>query len=354
MPTYARIEDELLAAIVAAPDDDAPRLVYADWLSERGDPRGEQIAVEIALARAAPDAPERGRLVERAEALRASIAEPTVDGIAVEFRSTRGMIEHAKLALDALLARERELFAVAPVLRSIEVTGVDESTVAALLARSWFSQLRSLEMSWHVPGAAVVALARSPAARGLERISIHHASLPLSAFAALGASDHLAGLRELDVSLSGATDDDVVALLAPGALPSLASLGVANNTIGTRGCQTVADHAAPLRRLNLGSNRLGHRGVSAIARSPLRCGLTALDLDHVQTGEKGCAALAESDLALEALSLRHSKVDDAGARHLVRSPRLTERLRVLDLRGNSLSPDVEAELRECFGARVRV
>jgi uncharacterized protein (TIGR02996 family) len=28
-------------AILAAPDDDAPRLVYADWLEERGDPRAE-------------------------------------------------------------------------------------------------------------------------------------------------------------------------------------------------------------------------------------------------------------------------------------------------------------------------
>lgn len=28
--------DALLRAILAAPDDDAPRLVYADWLEERG------------------------------------------------------------------------------------------------------------------------------------------------------------------------------------------------------------------------------------------------------------------------------------------------------------------------------
>jgi uncharacterized protein (TIGR02996 family) len=33
----------LLAAIVANPDDSATRLVYADWLLERGDPRGELI-----------------------------------------------------------------------------------------------------------------------------------------------------------------------------------------------------------------------------------------------------------------------------------------------------------------------
>src|SRR5689334_13851092 len=38
----------LLAAIVAAPDDDAPRLVYADWLDEHGDPdRAEFIRHQI-------------------------------------------------------------------------------------------------------------------------------------------------------------------------------------------------------------------------------------------------------------------------------------------------------------------
>ena len=31
-------EARLLIAVIAAPDDDAPRLVYADWLQERGDP----------------------------------------------------------------------------------------------------------------------------------------------------------------------------------------------------------------------------------------------------------------------------------------------------------------------------
>jgi uncharacterized protein (TIGR02996 family) len=33
--------DALLQAVLASPDDDTPRLVYADWLEERGDPRGE-------------------------------------------------------------------------------------------------------------------------------------------------------------------------------------------------------------------------------------------------------------------------------------------------------------------------
>jgi uncharacterized protein (TIGR02996 family) len=42
----------LLAAIRAAPDDDAPRLVYADWLDEHGDgARAEFIRVQCELAR---------------------------------------------------------------------------------------------------------------------------------------------------------------------------------------------------------------------------------------------------------------------------------------------------------------
>jgi uncharacterized protein (TIGR02996 family) len=43
--------DELLAAIYAAPFDDAPRSVYADFLMETGDPRGELIALQLRRGR---------------------------------------------------------------------------------------------------------------------------------------------------------------------------------------------------------------------------------------------------------------------------------------------------------------
>src|SRR5690606_10001290 len=48
---YASRSAELLAAVHADPDDDAPRLVYADWLSGHGDPRGEFITLQIERAR---------------------------------------------------------------------------------------------------------------------------------------------------------------------------------------------------------------------------------------------------------------------------------------------------------------
>ena len=44
--------EAFLASIRAAPEDDAPRLVYADWLDERGEPLlAEFIRLQIALAR---------------------------------------------------------------------------------------------------------------------------------------------------------------------------------------------------------------------------------------------------------------------------------------------------------------
>jgi uncharacterized protein (TIGR02996 family) len=44
--------ERLMDAILAAPDDDAPRLVYADYLLEHDDPRGEFIIIQCTLGRA--------------------------------------------------------------------------------------------------------------------------------------------------------------------------------------------------------------------------------------------------------------------------------------------------------------
>ena len=45
-------EAALLTAIAAHPDEDTPRLMYADWLDENGRPiRAEFIRVQIDIAR---------------------------------------------------------------------------------------------------------------------------------------------------------------------------------------------------------------------------------------------------------------------------------------------------------------
>ena len=50
--------EALLAAIIAHPEEDAPRLIYADWLEENGQgERAEFIRVQVELARIANSAP---------------------------------------------------------------------------------------------------------------------------------------------------------------------------------------------------------------------------------------------------------------------------------------------------------
>lgn len=75
-------ESALLAAVIADPADDAPRLVYADWLDDHGEEaRAEFIRTQIALARLGP--PRRRFEVNRGswafhkgEALTAIIQNP--------------------------------------------------------------------------------------------------------------------------------------------------------------------------------------------------------------------------------------------------------------------------------------
>ncbi|MCI0458429.1 MAG: TIGR02996 domain-containing protein [Gemmataceae bacterium] len=96
-------EDALTAAILASPRDDAPRLVFADWLEEGGDPRGEFLRIAVRLE----DLEERGappemrgklqwvreiaRLRQRLRALREVIP------LGWALRMTRGWIKECNL-----------------------------------------------------------------------------------------------------------------------------------------------------------------------------------------------------------------------------------------------------------------
>src|SRR5262245_54378867 len=63
-------EDALIRAVLAAPDDPGPQLVYADWLEERGDPRGEYLRCRCARARLDWKDAKHAALLRREEELR--------------------------------------------------------------------------------------------------------------------------------------------------------------------------------------------------------------------------------------------------------------------------------------------
>lgn len=66
-------EDAFIQAILASPADDALRLIYADWLEEHGDSRGEYLRVELALASTRRNRVKAKSLRQRLQELRAGI-----------------------------------------------------------------------------------------------------------------------------------------------------------------------------------------------------------------------------------------------------------------------------------------
>jgi uncharacterized protein (TIGR02996 family) len=103
--------EELRAAVLANPDADEPRLVYADALVERGDPQGELIQVQIALARD-PDQPE---LMKREDALLRHFENPSgyrrgfVHEVAMRDRIDREIFAREPLTTLAYVGPDAEL-----------------------------------------------------------------------------------------------------------------------------------------------------------------------------------------------------------------------------------------------------
>jgi uncharacterized protein (TIGR02996 family) len=83
--------DDLLRAVLANPDDSALRGVYADWLEERGDPRGEFLRIAQRLAALPRKAKRRGPLVARLEELR-PVIDPAWRAL-VELRLPADLVE---------------------------------------------------------------------------------------------------------------------------------------------------------------------------------------------------------------------------------------------------------------------
>lgn len=68
-PQFSSDEAGFLQAILDSPDDDGIRLIYADWLEERGDPRGEFIRLQCHLARLATNDQSWAELANKEAAL---------------------------------------------------------------------------------------------------------------------------------------------------------------------------------------------------------------------------------------------------------------------------------------------
>lgn len=308
---------ELLEAIAAELENDAPRLVYADSLTEQHDARGEFIVLQCQAARLPAGDPQRERLLGKAELLleeHRTVWSP----LGLEhWEFERGFpAALRRLTVRTLREHEKALEAVF-TLRALEVhfgTPRPED-LAGLAQLPLLQRLTSLSFNWHAPPAVVLELLTSPWIVKLQRLQLSWEMLPLQVWQVLGRAESFARqIPELDLMLADARDE-FVQLLDPAPWPKLRWLRLANGRLGTRGCELLAQPGLfpALTHLDLSWNRIGKRGAALLAKSALIHQLEELDLSHCQIGDEGCAELAAArPRALRSLALRNSRVSAKG------------------------------------------
>ncbi len=121
-------ERAFLAGIAAHPDADLPRLVFADWLDENGQPeRAEFIRLEIELAHGVVNPFIRRKLIARRDELFTPNEQvwrgPFPEGVKCEFR--RGFIERCQCSASTAITLSDQWVAFTP-LREMAVTELAE------------------------------------------------------------------------------------------------------------------------------------------------------------------------------------------------------------------------------------
>lgn len=328
------------------PDDQATWNAYADYLTDQGDPRGEFMAVQLALERADLPAQERIRLKGReatllgdrdhwlGPALSSAIEEtkpPHSDIVTLTYR--RGWLQGLSLDFyDHGVTRGRVMEAIvaAPATRwvlGLTIYPADRTDISPLVDAPFLPVLRKL----HLGGSETNSYADRML--GVETILEHAPRLESVALcmkepddAALFAAD-LPRLREIVIGCAWRFATDVLAQNA-----SLRNLRTLRLVPG------YSEDEAALHRAHL----------EDIARAPHLVSLRHLRFSLSDAGDAGIDVLVRSGLLhrLEVLDLSYGNVTDAGAHALAHA--LTSRphrLRLLNLSDNALTAAGVAELR---------
>lgn len=258
-------ERAFLQAIRETPDDDAPRLIYADWLEEQGGgewaARAAFIRIQCRLAELPEDDPARDALEDEEADLLAEYertwTEP-LHGIAEEWKFERGFIEHLAIRGENLFTHAERLFEFAP--------------------------LRSLHPLMHFKD--VPHLAACPQLQGVEALDFHRCHLNDRALQHLLTSPYLTRLHTLDLVGNGITTAGMQTLLHSHLFPRLRRLDLSNNiAIGDRAVHLLAraKHAESLEDLRLSATNATTASFAALIETAHLPRLKRLALSNVRS-----------------------------------------------------------------------
>jgi uncharacterized protein (TIGR02996 family) len=352
--------DMLLRDVVEHPEDDVPRLIYADWLEEHGTKadaaRAEFIRVQCALARLDEDHPRHRDLKQRESELLGShqdrwLAElPELPGVRWQGFS-RGFVDKAFMKnLKAFRTQGEAMFAAAPV-ETVYFQGLTPKTARELAGLPLLGRVRVLVLAKSDMGdVGLEELFRSPHLANLAQLTVGVQNIGPTGFATLGAAN-LPGLTKLELNGLGMDDQGARAFAAGANFPRLTHLSLRDNIIGSDGVEALASSPglAGLVVLDLFGNPVGDRGATALAESPYLPRLASLELYQNSIGIAGASALIGStrlgsltrlDIIANPLALGHPARALAGSVIAENTPDRTDlggsRSLALNLRGNRI------------------
>ncbi len=331
-----------LAAIADRPDDDLPRLVFADYLDEHGDAaRAEFIRVQCELATLSRTDARVPALTEREEELLAAHKKrwelPNVGR--QTFR--RGFVEVVDTTADRFLAAARRFLALVPV-RELRLRNADRR-IPELAALPIFARVESLDFANNTLGAGsrITRFFGTADLPRLRTVKLRNNRLWAEAITELAATPVAPQLARLDLSGNPFADAGAEALAAATGLRNLTALELRNDeltfsdSIHAAGAVALAESEAlpRLRLLDLGSQYIGDAGLIAVVNSRNAEHLTHLDVSYNEigaAGESGYEALATSPRLgrLVELNLSGNAIDRRGAMALLGSRTLPEGLRI--------------------------
>ena len=163
-------EEGFLQTIIANPDDDAPRLVYSDWLEDHGYlDRAEFIRVQCELARMSKDDLRFAELDRRERGLRKAHFEEWIAPLRAvthfyktlsEFR--RGFVEYIQIRGAAFLEKGPVLFEMSPIRRlEILAAGAEFVRIVMTPCLARLTELRLYGVG-HLTREQVRTIVRSP------------------------------------------------------------------------------------------------------------------------------------------------------------------------------------------------
>ncbi len=258
--------DALLAAVLARPADDLPRLVFADWLEETGHTadaaRAAFIRAQVEAEALPPESPERAALERAAAELFREYGAGWTRQLPewVTWRPTkvtyrRGFVEELTTTPRRLLRDGHELFAVAPVhtVRLRPQVHFSDSTPELFKDRPYFARITTLRLGPRLLNAAPL--------RGKSRD-------PLDIYW-LTIARNLNALRALDVSENDLTDDWVARFAHRFRLMAFAGalrvLDLSDNQLTDRAAEVLAETPGfEAVRLRLRGNRITPAGAARL------------------------------------------------------------------------------------------